>query len=92
MDKIMIGAISSKVDLAYYEYADKIIQIPALVFTAIGSVMLSKMSYVYHNEKEKAEKTIGSSMDLTFLVSTSCMFGVLAIADELVLIYYGIDL
>ena len=91
MDKIMIGAIASETELAYYEYADKIIQIPALVFTAIGSVMLSKMSYVYHNEKEKAEKTIGSSMDLTFLVSTSCMFGVLAIADELVLIYYGID-
>ena len=91
MDKIMIGAIAGEAELTYYEYADKIIQIPGLVFTAIGSVMLSKMSYVYHNESEKANKTIGSSMDLTFLISTSCMFGIYAIANELVLIYYGKD-
>ena len=89
MDKIMIGAIAGEAELAYYEYADKIIQVPGLIFTAIGAVMLSKMSYVYHNESEKAVKTIGSSMDLTFLISTSCMFGVLAIANEFVLIYYG---
>ena len=89
MDKIMIGAIAGEAELAYYEYADKIIQVPGLIFTAIGAVMLSKMSYVYQNESEKAVKTIGSSMDLTFLISTSCMFGVLAIASEFVLIYYG---
>lgn len=89
MDKIMIGSMAGEAELAYYEYADKIIQIPGLIFTAIGAVMLSKMSYVYHNEAEKATKTISSSMDLTFFISTSCMFGVLAIADELVLIYYG---
>lgn len=89
MDKIMIGALAGEAELAYYEYADKIIQIPGLIFTAIGAVMLSKMSYVYHNESEKAIKTIGSSMELTFLISTSCMFGIFAIANEFVLIYYG---
>ena len=89
MDKIMIGAIASETELAYYEYADKIIQMPGLIFTAIGAVMLSKMSYVYTNEEEKAVKLIASSMDLTFLISTSCMFGVLAIANEFVFIYYG---
>ena len=91
MDKIMIGSIAGEAELGYYEYADKIIQIPGLIFTAIGAVMLSKMSYVYHNESERATKLIGSSMDLTFIISTSCMFGVLAIADEFVLIYYGQD-
>ena len=45
MDKIMIGSIASETELAYYEYADKITQIPGLIFTAIGAVMLSKMSY-----------------------------------------------
>ena len=89
MDKIMIGAIASETELAYYEYADKITQIPGLIFTAIGAVMLSKMAYVYTNEEEKAVKLIGSSMDLTFLISTSCMFGILAIANEFVFIYYG---
>ena len=85
----MIGAIAGEAELAYYEYADKITQIPSLIFTAIGAVMLSKMSYVYTNEEEKAVKLIGSSMDLTFLISTSSMFGILAIANEFVFIYYG---
>ena len=91
MDKIMIGSLASEAELGYYEYADKIIQIPGLIFTAIGAVMLSKMSYVYHNESDRASKLISSSMDLTFLISTACMFGVLAIADEFVLIYYGLN-
>lgn len=89
MDKIMIGALASEAELGYYEYADKIIQIPGLIFTAIGAVMLSKMSYVYHNESERATKLLSFSMDLTFLISTACMFGVLAVTDEFVLIYYG---
>ena len=85
----MIGALASEAELGYYEYADKIIQIPGLIFTAIGAVMLSKMSYVYHNESERATKLLSFSMDLTFLISTACMFGVLAVTDEFVLIYYG---
>lgn len=89
MDKIMIGAISSEAQLAYYEYADKIIQIPNLIFTAMGAVMLSRMSHVFHNDFQNAERTIGLSMELSFIISTVCGFGIFAVAQELVAVYYG---
>lgn len=89
MDKIMIGGISNEAQLAYYEYADKIIQIPSLIFVAMGSVMLSRMSHVFQNDLQSAEKTIGFSMELTFIISTVCGFGIFSIAGELVAVYYG---
>ena len=91
MDKIMIGAISSKVDLAYYEYADKIIQVPLLVFGAIGTVMLSRMS----NLRAKADNSEGAllsqSMDLSMVLASICAFGLASVSVELVDVYYGVE-
>ena len=89
MDKIMIGAISSKEQLAYYEYADKIINIPNVIFGAIGAVMLSRMSFVVNNNQNKVKAMIGYSMDLSFIIASGFIFGVMGISDELVSIYYG---
>ena len=91
MDKIMIGAISSKIDLAYYEYADKIIQVPLLVFGAMGTVMLSRMS----NLRAKADNSEGAllsqSMDLSMVLASICAFGLASVSVELVDVYYGVE-
>ena len=91
MDKIMIGAISSKVDLAYYEYADKVIQVPLLVFGAMGTVMLSRMS----NLRAKADNSEGAllsqSMDLSMVLASICAFGLASVSVELVDVYYGVE-
>lgn len=89
MDKVMIGFLASNVQLAYYEYADKIIQIPNVVFGSIGAVMLSRMSHVVQNDEKNTNSMIGYSMDISALLSCGFIFGILAIADEFVLIYYG---
>ena len=44
---------------------------------------------IIQNSKEKAMNTIALSMELSFTVGTSCSFGILAIAHELISIYYG---
>ena len=91
MDKIMIGAISSKIDLAYYEYADKVIQVPLLVFGAMGTVMLSRMS----NLRAKADNSEGAllsqSMDLSMVLASICAFGLASVSVELVDVYYGVE-
>lgn len=89
MDKIMIGAISTKTDLAFYEYADKIIQIPSLVFSAMGTVMLSRMSNLAFNDSSKGKALTSISMDFSLILASASSFGLAAIADELVKIYYG---
>ena len=89
MDKLMIGAISSKSALAYYEYSDKIIQIPSLIFSAMGTVLLSRMSYLSENDNHEAERLIGLSMDLSLVIASGASFGIAAVANELVPLYYG---
>ena len=89
MDKVMIGAIASKTQLAYYEYADKILNIPNIVFGAIGAVMLSRMSNVFVHNQSESKKIISYSMDLSLVISIGFTFGALAISNELVSVYYG---
>lgn len=89
MDKIMIGSISTKSQLGYYEYADKIIQIPILIYTAVGAVMLSRMSYIFENDKENAKKVLENAMDFSILIGSAFCFGILAISNNLVNVYYG---
>lgn len=89
MDKIMIGGIASKAELAYYEYAEKIIQIPLLLFTAMGAVMLSRMSHMFQKDEGEAFDTLSYSMDLTFMISSSFCFGLAAVSYELINVYYG---
>ena len=54
MDKIMIGAMSTKTQLGYYENAEKVIKIPMTVIVAFGTVMMPKMS----NLATRASQTI----------------------------------
>ena len=89
MDKVMIGAIASKSQLAYYEYADKIINIPNIIFGSIGAVMLSRMSHVLEHNRNQFQRLISYSIDLSFLISVGFAFGAFSIGNELVAIYYG---
>lgn len=91
MDKIMIGFISTKSNLAYYEYANKIVEIPNLIFNAAGTVMLSRMSHIMSHDKESSGQLIGYSMDLSLVIASGGALGIFAIADELVEVYYGIQ-
>ena len=56
MDKTMIGLFSSVTQVAYYEYAEKLMNIPTAVISALGTVMLPHMSYIMQNDKEKCKK------------------------------------
>lgn len=90
MDKIMIGALSNKDQLAFYEYADKIINIPTLVWGAMGAVMLSRISNLSgKGDLERAEGLLSESMDLTILIASFFCALVGSTSDELIRVYYG---
>ena len=91
MDKIMIGAIANTVQLGYYEYADKILNIPNVIFGSISAVMLSRMSHIFHNDSKNFNSLFSYSIDLSIIISCAFAFGVGAISSELVIIYYGTE-
>ena len=53
MDKIMIGKLSSKTQLGFYENAEKVINIPITIIGSFGTVMLPKMSNLASKSNSK---------------------------------------
>ena len=85
----MIGGLSSTVELGNFENAQKIISIPISVITALGTVMLPRMSYVLNNKKSEYKPILRASMKLAMVMATTMTFGIWAVADEISLIMFG---
>lgn len=90
MDKIMLGNMATIQDVGYYEYAEKIINIPLSIITALGTVMLPRISnLVANNNQEKIKFYIDKSMQFVLFISIAMCFGIIAISPRFVPIFLG---
>ena len=90
MDKIMLGVISSSSDLGLYEYAEKIVRLPLTVISAIGAVMMPKVSaLISSDDSNSAQKYMNISMRYISLLAAAMSFGIAAIAKDLSVVYLG---
>lgn len=90
MDKIMLGSMSNMKEVGYYESSSKLAMIPTMAVTALGNVMLPRMSNLIakgkHNE---AMKYIQKSLMISVILSSSMAFGLSAVSKEFVPLFYG---
>lgn len=92
MDKIMLGTMSTNMELGYYEGAEKIIQIPVALVTSIGTVMLPRMSKLLSEKKVvEARKYFSITMLLILAFTTAATAGIIVVGDQLASVYYGDD-
>ena len=90
MDKIMIGAYIDAVEVGYYENAEKIINIPMTLVTALGTVMLPRMTYFISTGNKKEEKRyIDITMSFMLWITCAMACGIIAIADVFVPFFLG---
>lgn len=90
MDKIMIGTMSSKSQLGIYENAWKMIDFPTNLVTALGTVMLPKMSYLIANGRETEwHRYLDKAMRFSLLFSVAIAFGVAGISNEFAVMFWG---
>lgn len=90
MDKIMIGLLSDYAEVAYFSYSENIIAIPAVVTTALGAVTLPRISNLLVNgNKQIGEKYIEYSLQVAMFLSCAMGFGMGAVADFFVPIFFG---
>lgn len=90
MDKIMIGNMASMFDVGQYDYAEKIIMICLGFLTAVGNVMLPKMSYLFEKKDySQINKLIGISTKIVFLISFALTFGVAFVGKEAAVLFFG---
>lgn len=90
MDKIMVGAMSSKVQLGYYENAEKVINIPMTVIASFGTVMLPKMSNLAAGDnKEASLRYISLSMQFVMCLAIGLSFGLASVGKIFAPVFWG---
>lgn len=90
MDKIMLGTISDMIQVGYYENSEKITSILLTFITALGTVMLPRMTSLFEEkENEKINEIIEKSFLLMSFIVSVVTFGIGAVANNLVTVYFG---
>lgn len=91
-DKVCLGILSDLDSVGIYENVYKISRVPVSIITAIGTVMLPKITKMIANgKKESALKYIDKSLSITLIVGIGCAFGLIAISEPFVKLYLGND-
>ena len=91
-DKLCLGLISTVDSVGIYENVYKISRVPVSVITAIGTVMLPRITKIVSSgEKTQAKKYIDKSLSITLIFAIGCAFGLIAVSANFVLLYLGKD-
>lgn len=90
MDKIMLGSLTTTLQVGYYENSEKLINIPLSIITALGTVMLPRMTNLVANNKSDAFKTyINISLKFVMFIAIGAMVGLTAISSNFIPLFLG---
>ena len=91
-DKTLLGLMLPKQNVAYYEYADKIIRVPVLFITAVSTVLFPKSCETAKNGcYDLQKKYLKMSLLFNCFLGSVSIFGFLTLAPEFSILYYGVD-
>ncbi|MBR3316767.1 MAG: oligosaccharide flippase family protein [Atopobiaceae bacterium] len=90
LDKVMLGAMAGMDQTGMYDYAEKIAKMPLAVITALGSVVLPKMSEVIAAGRvEEGKQLVRSTMWFMLACAFALTCGIAGIAPEFVPVFFG---
>lgn len=91
-DKTLLGLLSSKEDVAYYEYSNKIINLPKTFISIIGTVLYPRACMLADEKNYSGlEENMKLSMTVTCLIGFASACGLASVADLFATIYYGAE-
>lgn len=90
MDRIILGVVSTMSQVGYFDYSDKINKMPKAVITALGVVMLPRMSSLFSGGKHE-EGLLLIQRTTWFMLGVGLLmaFGIAAIAPEFAPVFLG---
>ena len=90
MDKIMIGLLSNKTQLGYYENAENIVGVLTSIIGSLGTVMLPQMANLTANKRmEQFYRYIKISMRYVMILALAMSFGLAGIAKVFAPVFWG---
>ena len=92
MDKVMLGAMSGMDQVGYYEYSEKLSKLPLAVITALGTVMMPRMSAALaEGKRDDALSLLESSIWAMLAMAFALSFGIVGIAPEFARVFLGAE-
>lgn len=92
VDKVMLGNLSNIEQVGYYENVVKVIDLPMGLITALGAVMLPRISNIIANgNKAQSIIYINNSMKFAMFMAFGICFGIASISDTFTPIFFGIE-
>jgi len=90
LDKTMIGYLSTLTQVGYYTQADRIVKSILELITALGVVMLPRMSNIFSKGDHKSmDEYLNRHMITVAYVSIPIVFGLAAVSKEFVPLFFG---
>lgn len=89
-DKTLLGLLSSMENVAYYEYSYKVVMVPIVLCSVIGTVMFPRACRLASLGDTKGQRNYFElSIILSTAISCGAFFGLMAVSDLLAIEYYG---
>lgn len=90
LDKVMLGLLSGMTQVGFFEYSEKLSKMPMALITAVGTVMLPRMTAeLVAGRHEKALDLLGDSIWVMLAVAFALMLGIIGIAPEFAVVFLG---
>jgi len=90
LNKTMLGLMSNTNEVGFFDNADKIVKMVLSVVTAMGIVMLPRVSNTFaKGDISKVNSYLYQSFDFASYLSFPLMFGLMAIADKFTPWFFG---
>ena len=90
MDTVMLGFMKGDIEVGYYNLATKIKDVLVSALTALGTVLLPRLSFYYSTgKKEQLKKTLEKSMHFTALTTIPAIIFFYIISKNAVLFLGG---
>lgn len=89
-DKTLLGWLSTKENVAYYEYANKIITMGNAIVAVISTITFPRVcTLIKNNLFKECNKIFNYSLFFVNFISFGFIFGLLGIGNELAIIYFS---
>lgn len=90
LDKIMLGQLSTIEQVGLYSQADKILKLFVTIITSMGLVVSPRIAQNFQSNNQKEIKAyIEKSFEFVFVLALPIMFGMSAVSNSFVKIFFG---
>lgn len=90
LDKVMLGVLSSNMEVGLYTTANRLIIIILALVTSLGTVLLPRMSYYIEGKNTiQVKKLIEKSLNFILMISIPATTGLIILADPIIRVFAG---